>query len=138
MFIITFIVQKSTIQKSGFSPDSVATNDEPMLLTIEDKWLETIMHMAKSEFLDLLCPEQFQLFISTCIHGKFQLLSMLAFIRFQKDIQQFIPQGETSLKCKSLVAPLVIICSDNVQRSVKHKRDFDESKSISKQSLFRN
>jgi hypothetical protein len=131
-----FIVQKSTIQKSGFFPDSVATNDEPMLLNIEDKWLETIVHTAKSEFLDLLCPKQFQLLISTCIHGKFRLSPMFALIRFQKDIQQFIPQRETSLKCESLVAPLLIIRSDNVQRSVKHKLDFDESKSISKQNLL--
>jgi len=68
VFIITFIAQKSKIQKSGFFPDFVVTNDEPMLLSIENKWLETIVHMAKSEFLDLLCPKQFQLFISTCIH----------------------------------------------------------------------
>jgi hypothetical protein len=37
------------------------------------------------------------------------------------------------LKGKGLVVPLVIIPRDNVQRSVKHKLDFDESKSISKQ-----
>jgi len=63
---------------------------------------------------------------------------MFALLRFQKDIQQFIPQKETSLKCESLVAPLVIIRNENVQHSVKHKLDFDESKSISKQNLFRN
>jgi hypothetical protein len=37
---------KSTIQKLGFFCGSIATNDEPMLLTIEGKWLEAIVHMT--------------------------------------------------------------------------------------------
>jgi len=37
-----------------------------------------------------------------------------AFVGFQEDIQQFIAQGETSLKYKGSVALLVIIHSDNV------------------------
>jgi hypothetical protein len=37
---------KSTIQKSGFLHGSIATNDEFMLLTIEGKWLEAIVHMT--------------------------------------------------------------------------------------------
>jgi hypothetical protein len=48
---------KSTIQKLGFLHGSIATNDEPMILTIEGKWLEAIVHMTKFEkFLDLPYP----------------------------------------------------------------------------------
>jgi hypothetical protein len=75
----------------------------------------------------------FQLLISIRIHGKLQLSPTFALIGFQENIQQFIPQGETNLKCEGLIVPLAIIHSDNVQCSVKHKLDFDESKSISKQ-----
>jgi hypothetical protein len=45
---------KSTIQKLGFLRSSIITNDELVLLTIEGKWLERIVHMIESEFLDLL------------------------------------------------------------------------------------
>ncbi len=62
-----------------------------MLLTIEAKWLETIMHMTKSEFLDLPCPKQVQLLISIHIHGKFRLSTTFAFVGFQTDMQQFNP-----------------------------------------------
>jgi len=40
---------------------------------------------------------------------------------------------EISLKGKTFIAPLTIIPNDNVQRSVKHKFDFIEAKSIFKQ-----
>jgi len=49
------------------------------------------------------------------------LSSTFALVGFQKDIQQFIPQVEISLKDEGLVAPLAIIPIDNVQRSLKHK-----------------
>jgi hypothetical protein len=42
-----------------------------MLLIIEGKWLEAIVHMTKFEFLDLPHPKQVQFLISICIHGKF-------------------------------------------------------------------
>jgi hypothetical protein len=41
------------VQKLSFLHGSTATNDEHVLLTIESKWLETIVHMTKSKFLDL-------------------------------------------------------------------------------------
>jgi len=44
---------KSMVQKLSFLHGSTATNDEHVLLTIESKWLETIVHMTKSKFLDL-------------------------------------------------------------------------------------
>jgi hypothetical protein len=78
---------KSMILKLGFLVGSITTNDEPVLLTIEGKWLETIMHMIKFEFLNLHYPKQIQLIIPMCIHDKFQLLFTFAFICFQKDIQ---------------------------------------------------
>jgi hypothetical protein len=90
---------KSTIQKLGFLHGSIATNDECILLTIKGKWLETIMHMTESKFLDLLHAKQVQLLISIRIHGKFQLSPTFALIGIQEDIRQFIPQRETSLKC---------------------------------------
>jgi hypothetical protein len=49
---------KSTVQKLGFLCGSIATNDKANLLTIESKWLEAIVHMTKSEFLDLPPPKQ--------------------------------------------------------------------------------
>jgi hypothetical protein len=48
---------KSMVQKLNFLHGSIATNDEPMLLTIDDKWFEIIVHMIKSEFLDLPHPK---------------------------------------------------------------------------------
>jgi len=53
-----------------------------VLLTIEGIWLEAIMHMMASEFLDLLCPKQIQLFILIRIHGKFQLSPTFALLGF--------------------------------------------------------
>jgi hypothetical protein len=75
-----------TIQKLGFLHHSITTNDEPMLLTIEGKWLEVIVHMTKFKFLDLLRPKQVQLHILICIHGKFHLLITFTLISFQKDL----------------------------------------------------
>ncbi len=51
---------------------SITANDEPMLLTIEGKWFETIMHiMTKSRFLYVFHPKQVQLFILVDIHDKY-------------------------------------------------------------------
>jgi hypothetical protein len=49
---------KSTIQKLRFFRGSIATNDALVLLTIEGKWLESIVHMTESKFLDIPCPKQ--------------------------------------------------------------------------------
>jgi hypothetical protein len=82
---------KSTVQKLGFLRDSIVTNDELVLLTIEGEWLEAIMYMTKLEFLDLPHLKQIQFIISIHIHGKFHLSITFAFVGFQKDIEQFIP-----------------------------------------------
>jgi hypothetical protein len=37
---------KSMVQKLSFFHDSITTNDEYVLLTIEGKWLEAIVHMT--------------------------------------------------------------------------------------------
>ncbi len=50
---------KSTMKKLDFLHGSIITNDEFVLLTIESKWFETIMHMTKYEFLGLPCRKQF-------------------------------------------------------------------------------
>jgi len=91
---------KSTIHKSSFLHGSITTNDECILLTIKGKWLETIMHETESELLDLFHAKQVQLLISIRIHGKFQLSPTFALIGIQEDIQQFVPQRETRLKCE--------------------------------------
>jgi hypothetical protein len=54
--------------KLSFLHGSIATNDELVLLTIEGKWLEVIVHMIESEFMDLLHPKQVQLLISIIHH----------------------------------------------------------------------
>jgi hypothetical protein len=41
---------KSTIQKLGFFHGSIVTKDEPILLIIDGKWLEVIVHMTEFEF----------------------------------------------------------------------------------------
>ncbi len=73
---------KSTVQKLNFLHGSIATNDELVLLTIEGKWLEVIVYMTKSEFLDLPHPKQIQLLISIRIHDKFRLLTTFAIVGF--------------------------------------------------------
>jgi hypothetical protein len=82
---------KSMVQKLGFLHGFITTNVEPMLLTIEGKWLETIIHMIESEFLDFPRPKQIQLLSSIHIHGKFCLSTTSTLVGSQKDIQQFIP-----------------------------------------------
>jgi hypothetical protein len=59
-------------------------------------------------------------------------LTTFALVGFQENIQQFIPQVETTLKGEALFAPSIIIPIDNVQWNVKHKLDFTETKSISR------
>jgi hypothetical protein len=49
---------KSKVHKSSFLRGSITTNDGPILSTIEGKWLETIVHMTKFEFLNLAHPKQ--------------------------------------------------------------------------------
>ncbi len=61
---------KSIVHKSSFLHGSIATNDEHVLLTIEGKWFDTVVHITKVEFLDLPYPKQVQLLISIHIHGK--------------------------------------------------------------------
>jgi hypothetical protein len=80
---------KSTIKKLGFFRGSITTNDEHVLLIVESKRLEAIVHTKKSIFLDIPRPKQLQLLISIHIHGKFHLLITFAFVGFQEDIQQF-------------------------------------------------
>jgi hypothetical protein len=84
----------STIQKLSFLCGSIITNDEHMLLTIENKWLETIVHMTKFELLDLPYPKQVQLFISIHIHGKFCLSTTSALVSFQKIYSTIYPTSE--------------------------------------------
>ncbi len=65
---------KSMVQKLGFLHGSIITNDELLLLTIEGKWLEAIVHMIESNFFNLACPKEIQLLISIRIHGKFLII----------------------------------------------------------------
>jgi hypothetical protein len=78
-----FVVQN---QQLGFLCGSISTNDEHVLLIIEGKWLEAIMHMTESEFLYLNHPKQVQLFISICIHSYRPLLPLLAFKKISNNL----------------------------------------------------
>jgi len=62
-----------------------------MLLTVEGKWIATIVHMIESKFLNFPHSKQVQLFISIRIYGKFRLSTTSTFFVFQRNIQQFIP-----------------------------------------------
>jgi hypothetical protein len=48
---------KSIVKKLGFFHGSIAINDELVLLTIEGKWLEAIVHIIEFKFLDLPHPK---------------------------------------------------------------------------------
>jgi hypothetical protein len=54
---------------------------QPILLTIEGKWFQTIMHMKKFEFPNLARPKQVQ-FLIAILCGKFQLLPTSALVGF--------------------------------------------------------
>jgi hypothetical protein len=82
--LLQCLLFKINSSKIGFLCGSIVTNDEHVLLIIESKWLEAVVHMTKSEFLDLLCPKQVQLLISIHIHDKFRLLITFAFVSFQE------------------------------------------------------
>ncbi len=66
-----------------------------MLLTIEGKWLEAIVHTKKIESLDLPPPKQVQFFISIHIHGKFRLLTTYALVDFFKKNPTIYPTRKT-------------------------------------------
>ncbi len=80
---------KSKVHKLGFLWGSIATNDGLILLTIDGKWFEVIMHITKFKFLNLAPPKQVQFFNSICVCGKFQLPPTCALVSFFKNIQQF-------------------------------------------------
>jgi hypothetical protein len=80
---------KSTIQKSGFLHGSIATNDECIFLTIKGKWLETIMHMTESEFLDLFCLGK----------GKFSYID-------------FTSSAQHNFKCNIFLCEVVFQCKE--------------------------
>jgi hypothetical protein len=61
---------KSKVKKSSFLCGSIVTNDETILLTIEGKWVEGIVHMTKFAFLNLIRLKQVQIFISIHICGE--------------------------------------------------------------------
>jgi hypothetical protein len=61
---------KSKVKKSSYLCGSIATNDEPILLTIEGKWVKAIVHTTKFAFLNLIHPKQVQMFIPIHICGK--------------------------------------------------------------------
>jgi hypothetical protein len=75
---------KSKVHKLGFLWSFIATTNEPILFTIEGKWLEVIVHITKFEFLNLAHSKQVQLFISICVCGKFQLSPTFAYIGSKK------------------------------------------------------
>jgi hypothetical protein len=88
----TICHSKSKVHTSSFHWGSITTNDGLILLNIEGKGFETIVHMIEFEFLILVCPKQVQFLVSICVCDKFQLSSTYVVIGFQENIQQFIPK----------------------------------------------
>ncbi len=74
----------STIQKWNFLHSSIATNDKPMLLTIESKWLETIVHMTKSKFLVYLVQNKFNSSFQFTFMVNFHCRPHLPLLAFKK------------------------------------------------------
>ncbi len=62
---------KFKVKKSSMFHGFIATKNELMLITIDDKLLEAIIHMFKATFLNLPHLKQVQLFVSIHIYGKF-------------------------------------------------------------------
>jgi hypothetical protein len=56
---------KTTTKKVGYLRASIATTKDPIILTIEGKWLEGVVHMLETNFLILQCPKQVQFLIKT-------------------------------------------------------------------------
>jgi hypothetical protein len=108
---------KSTIQKLSFFHGSIATKDELVLLTIEGKWFEAIVHMTKFEFLNSFHPKQVKFPILIHIQSKFQLFTTTTFVGFKKTSNNL--SHKQNLKGEGLIAPLATIPNDIVQRSVK-------------------
>jgi hypothetical protein len=93
----------SKVHKISFLQGSIVTNDGPILLTIKGKWFETIVHMTKFEFLNLVRPKQVQFLVLIHVCGKFQLLLTFALVGFQKYIQEFIPKEKTNSSVEGLL-----------------------------------
>jgi hypothetical protein len=55
-----------------------------VLLTIEGKWLEVVVHMIESKFLDLSLPKQVQLLISISFMVNFNSHPYLPLLAFRK------------------------------------------------------
>jgi hypothetical protein len=75
---------KSIVQKLGFFRGFITTTDEHVLFTIKGKWLETIVNMTKSEFLDLPHLKQLQLLISIRYMLSFACQPHLPLLAFKK------------------------------------------------------
>jgi hypothetical protein len=86
-----FVIHNERFLNQGFLGVPNTTKNGFILLTIEGKWLETIMDMTKFEFLNLAHPKQVQLLVSICVCGKCKFLGTSTLVGFQEDIQQFIP-----------------------------------------------
>jgi len=48
---------KTTTKKARYLCASIATTRDPIILTIESKWLEGVVHMLETNFLILPCPK---------------------------------------------------------------------------------
>jgi hypothetical protein len=89
---------KSKVHQSSFLQGSIVTNDGIILLTIEGKWLEAIVHMIEFDFLNFIHQKQVQLLILICVCGKFQFSPTSTLVAFQEDIKIY-PKSKKKFEC---------------------------------------
>ncbi len=75
---------KSIVQKLNFFDSSIATNDKLVLLIIKGKWLETIVHMTKFEFLICFVQNKFDFSFQFTFMVNFDYCSHLPLLPFKK------------------------------------------------------
>jgi len=85
---------KSAIQKSGFLCGSIITNDEPMLLTIEGKWLKAIVHMTESKSWICLVQNKFKSSFQFTFMINFNCRAHLPLLVFKKTSNNLSHKGK--------------------------------------------
>ncbi len=90
---------KTTIKKARYLCASIATTEDPIILTIEGKWIKGVVHMLETNFLILPHPKEVQLFIKKKLLGKLLLSLIFQLMGFEEHIEEMPlqPGSSTSL-----------------------------------------
>jgi hypothetical protein len=125
---------KSKIEKINFLCAFIATNNEHVLLTIEGKWMEAIVHMTNSKLFICLHLKEVQILNKIYICGKFWLTHSYWFLKMHSRINYYntIHLGWH----KFAYGPLVVVYDsihirklhNDVEQNVKCSIDFEEQK----------